>query len=349
MAKSAKSENVPKAMQEKFDRITAITDDFARQHLNDEYAKLIRQATAALCRKRQSPLVSGRDKTWACGITHAIGMANFLFDSSFEPHISAKDLYAWFGVSSSTGQGKSKQVRDILKIHQMDPSWCVPSMMDRNPLAWMISVNGMILDARSAPRAVQEQLAAAGVIPYVPGEADKASAEAPPTARAATTQKAKTKSPERSADALYVLNAIIFEGPVTEEFMEENPQVYRTIEIKGGQTLETLHQIIFKAFDREDEHMYEFQVGGEGPNDPDARRYGLKAAQDPDLAGEVSKTTINDLNLSEEEVLGYWFDFGDDWWHAIEVVEIQEKAGKGKYPKITHRVGASPPQYADFD
>ena len=82
---------------------------------------------------------------------------------------------------------------------------------------------------------------------------------------------------------------------------------------------------------------------GEGPNDPNARRYGLKAAMDSDLAGEVSKTTINDLNLSEGDIFAYWFDFGDDWWHAIEVEEIKEKAGKGKYPKITNRVGASPP------
>ncbi len=69
----AKSETVPKMMQEKFDRITAITDEFAQQHLNTKYAALIHQATAALCRKRLSPLMSGRDKTWACGITNAIG------------------------------------------------------------------------------------------------------------------------------------------------------------------------------------------------------------------------------------------------------------------------------------
>ena len=100
MAKAKKSENVPKAMQEKFDLIVAITDNFAKQHLNIEYAKLIRFATAALCRKKPSPLVKGREKTWACGISHAIGMVNFLFDPSQNPHLSAKELYAWFGVSS---------------------------------------------------------------------------------------------------------------------------------------------------------------------------------------------------------------------------------------------------------
>ncbi|MEA5463330.1 DUF6398 domain-containing protein, partial [Leptothoe sp. PORK10 BA2] len=91
MAKSKKSETAPKAMEAKFNSIVELTDEFARQHLNDEYVQLIRQATAALCRKRPSPLEKGQAKTWACGITHAIGMVNFLFDSSQTPHVSAKD------------------------------------------------------------------------------------------------------------------------------------------------------------------------------------------------------------------------------------------------------------------
>ncbi|RWX51876.1 pRiA4b ORF-3-like protein [Candidatus Electrothrix marina] len=43
------------------------------------------------------------------------------------------------------------------------------------------------------------------------------------------------------------------------------------------------------------------------------------------------------------------FDFGDDWWHQINVVSITEpvSAPKGKYPKIIKRKGDSPPQYPD--
>lgn len=170
MARSQKSENVPKGMQEKFDAIVAITNEFSEKHLNEEYAQMIRYATAALCRKRPSPLASGREKTWACGITHAIGMANFLFDSTQIPHMSSKELYQWFGVSASTGQGKSKLVRDTLKMHQMDPEWCLPSRMDSNPLAWLISVNGLLLDTRTAPREVQEIAYAKGLIPYIPAD-----------------------------------------------------------------------------------------------------------------------------------------------------------------------------------
>ncbi|KST61822.1 DUF6398 domain-containing protein [Mastigocoleus testarum] len=349
MAKTKKSENVPKAMQEKFNGIVAITDDFAKQHLNDEYAQIIRFAAAALCRKRPSPLVKGREKTWACGITHAIGMVNFLFDSSQDPHISAKEIYKWFGVSSSTGQSKSKQVRDILNIRQMDPNWCLPSKLDKNPMAWMISIDGFIIDARSAPREIQEVAYAQGFIPYIPGNGESKDID-----ESETSPEQLNKAVNSSPNALYVLDVFLIDGPVTEEFIAENPVVSRTIEIKGSNTLEDLHKIIFKAFDRTDEHMYEFQVGGRGPQDPNARRYCLKQAfsscgfrEAP--AGDVSSTSIASLGLSMDEAFGYWFDFGDDWWHQIDVTNIADKAKSGKYPRITKRLGVSPPQYADFE
>lgn len=168
MAKPAKSENVPEAMQAKFKEITALTDRFCQEHLNEEYAQLCRYVTAALCRKRPSPLISGKANTWACGIIHALGMVNFLFDSSQNPHMKATEIYQIFGVGHSTGQGKSKQIRDLLKMHQMDPNWCLPSMIDKNPLVWLVSVNGYIIDVRHAPRSLQEEALRNGIIPYLP-------------------------------------------------------------------------------------------------------------------------------------------------------------------------------------
>lgn len=333
---ATQSESVPKAMQEKFTAIVTITDDFCQQQLNDEYAQLIRYATAALCRKRPSPLAKSRDKTWACGITHAVGMVNFLFDPSQDPHISAKNLYQGFGVSSSSGQAKSKLVRDTLGMHQMDPEWCLPSKIDDNPLAWMISVNGMIVDARSAPRELQEFAYDKGLIPHIPDE------------EAAVTESAQPPAVKASPKSLYVFDVYLLDGPVTEAFMSENPVVSRTVELEGSNTLADLHKIIFEAFDREEEHLYEFQLKGRGPHDPDAKRYGLKSGGEA-LAGDVAQTAIASLNLAVDEAFGYWFDFGDDWWHQLDVVDIVEPPPPGKYPKIRNRVGASPPQYADFD
>jgi hypothetical protein len=153
---------------------------------------------------------------------------------------------------------------------------------------------------------------------------------------------------------IYTLEVFIIGGPIVEEFAKKNPVISRTIEIRGDQTLEALHHVIFRAFNREDEHMYEFQVGGKGPHDPKARRYGLGAYMDAVLGeskihGDVKHTTMDSLKLKTNEAFGYWFDFGDDWWHQINVLSIDDKIPKGRYPKVTKRIGKSPPQYPDFD
>ncbi|MBW1939563.1 MAG: hypothetical protein JRI67_12570 [Deltaproteobacteria bacterium] len=194
MTKISKSEKVPKQMKAKFDAIVMFTDTFCNEYLNEEYAQLARQAVAALCRKRPSPLMQGRVKIWACGSIYALGYVNFLFDKSQEPHMSATDLSEGFGVSKSTGSAKSKAVRDALGMVQLDPNWYLPSKIDENPMVWMIGmvqldpnwylpskidenpmvwmimVDGFILDARTMPREVQEIAYRKGLIPYIPKE-----------------------------------------------------------------------------------------------------------------------------------------------------------------------------------
>ena len=170
MTRVSSSEKVPKQMQSTFDAIVALTDAFCEEHLNEEYAQLAREATATLCRKRPSPLVKGHANTWACGIVYALGFVNFLFDKSQEPYMNAGDQCKGFGVGKNTGSSKSKEVRDMLRMRQFDPNWCLPSKIDSNPLAWMITVNGYIVDARCMPRDVQEIAYEKGLIPYIPGE-----------------------------------------------------------------------------------------------------------------------------------------------------------------------------------
>ena len=149
---------------------------------------------------------------------------------------------------------------------------------------------------------------------------------------------------------IYTLEVFIISGPVDQKFVKKNPVMSRTLKIRGDQTLEELHEIIFKAFDRFDEHLYEFQIGGKGPQDPKARRYSLSESNEAiEMAGDVTETAIDALKLKKDEAFGYLFDFGDDWWHQINVLAIEKKTLKGKYPKITNRVGQSPPQYMDVD
>lgn len=96
--------------------------------------------------------------------------------------------------------------------------------------------------------------------------------------------------------------------------------------------------------------MYEFQLGKRPMEGP---RYVLPMAaengDDSASAGLVDETTIQSLGLKKGRCFGYWFDFGDDWWHQICVVSIASDIPPGKYPKVTKKVGKSPPQYMDAE
>jgi hypothetical protein len=162
---------------------------------------------------------------------------------------------------------------------------------------------------------------------------------------------AKTVAGEARAQSprLYTLEVFIIGGPISEKFLKRNREISRTIQIRGDQTLEDLHHAIFDAFDRWDEHMYEFQFG-KGPNDPKGKRYVLPHAFDSserNIASDVAQATMDSLGLKVDQAFGYWFDFGDDWWHQINVAAVEDTVPKGKYPKVTKQVGKSPPQYMD--
>ena len=161
---------VPKAQQEKHSAVRLLTDAFCEAHLTEEYADLARQLTAALCRKRPTPLARGSEAGWAAGIIHALGVVNFLFDRDQTPHLMPKALYESFGVSESTGSAKSRAVREALSMGPFDPDWTLPSRIAGNPVVWMVMVDGLVVDIRDMPREMQEAAYEQGVIPYLPDQ-----------------------------------------------------------------------------------------------------------------------------------------------------------------------------------
>ena len=55
-------EKVPKALAEKFAAITALTDDFCAQHLNDEYRQVIRSASRSVGQEAPLAVAEGEGK-----------------------------------------------------------------------------------------------------------------------------------------------------------------------------------------------------------------------------------------------------------------------------------------------
>lgn len=172
----------------------------------------------------------------------------------------------------------------------------------------------------------------------------------PPPKKAKKTSSSKSAAGKAKTELrgkkFYTLQVFLIGGPMSEEFAGKT--ISRTIQVRGDQTLAVLHRAIFTAFDREEEHLYEFQLG-KGPMDPDGPRYTPRSvvgmsAEDA-VTGHAEDTTLDDLGLKVDRAFGYWFDYGDDWMHQINVVSIDDALARGRYPKITTRVGKSPPQY----
>jgi len=157
---------VPAALRGEVGEILAITDRFCGEHLDAEYAALCRELVAKLARRRPSPLERGALRIWAAGAIYAIGSNNFLFDPGQIPHLTADRLSELLGVPKSTMGGKAKRIRDALGLHaRMDVEFCRHELLEDHPLAWLIEVNGMIVDARWLPAELQAEARRRGLIP----------------------------------------------------------------------------------------------------------------------------------------------------------------------------------------
>ena len=140
-------------------------------------------------------------------------------------------------------------------------------------------------------------------------------------------------------------------------------KLHRVLEISGNASFYNLHERIFEAFDRWDEHAFQFFISRNKMESfhklfQDCKEIVMIDAfmDDHDplsnqdiLLHPASTTTLDELNLNEKDYLYYWFDFGDDWLHRIrieKIFEIEEVPNAGEYfAMVTNYVGKSPKQY----
>jgi hypothetical protein len=130
---------VPRAARTYAEQVVAVTDAACMERLDEEYADLCRRVVGKLARKRPTPLSRGGLRIWGSG------------------------------VKKTTMANKAKLVRDTLKLSHFDTEFARQEMIDRNPLVWMLEVDGIIVDARKLPLALQVRAFELGLIPYVPG------------------------------------------------------------------------------------------------------------------------------------------------------------------------------------
>ena len=164
------------------------------------------------------------------------------------------------------------------------------------------------------------------------------------------TRNSSAEAPREVSDAkeptvcLYVLYVYIYSGPLRGMFVGK--ECGRAIEIRGDQTLHDLHGAIFNAYDRWEDHPYEFQLGRRA-NDPDGPNYrGIMSRRIGGKNVHDAKTAkLDDLDLTLHQTFGYLFDFGDYWFHHVRVEKLETAIPTVTYPRVIRRKGKSPPQH----
>lgn len=117
-------------------------------------------------------------------------------------------------------------------------------------------------------------------------------------------------------------------------------QVWRTIEVRGDQTLDDLHLAIQEAFGWDNDHLYAFFMSGKRWDQ--ATEYADPRAEDGRSADEVR---IDALKLVPRKRFLYLFDYGDELLHDVWLVRVGHVDAAVKYPRIVQVQGGAPPQY----
>jgi len=300
-------------------QIVALTDAFCQAHLNEEYRALCRKLAEKLAAKRPSPLLRGALQTWACGIIRTIGWVNFLDDRSQSPHMKLPVIDRAFGVAESTGQGKAKAIRQLLKIRQFDHRWTLPSRWESTSIIWILTdPNGFMVDIREQPPAMQRAAFRQGLIPYVPAD------------RAATAvQQEVAASPSRR----------VFQFRIT--LRGTKPLVWRRIQVLDD-TLDKLHEHIQTAMGWTNSHLHHFFIQGQRYRDPEL----IQDDDEPSHTLNSTRTLLSAVLPADGSSLSfeYEYDFGDGWMHDVLFEGSPPRQPGLVYPQCLEGEQACPPE-----
>nr|WP_239094277.1 plasmid pRiA4b ORF-3 family protein [Bacillus sp. B15-48] len=113
---------------------------------------------------------------------------------------------------------------------------------------------------------------------------------------------------------------------------------WRILQFSSSHTLLDLHNLIQKAFDFDDDHLYAFYMDG-----IKFSKHFYNAPMDTH-GPYVNEVKIGDLDLYEGQSFLYLFDFGYEWEFNINLLKISGEEDVGA-PKIKEKLGEAPDQY----
>jgi hypothetical protein len=121
------------------------------------------------------------------------------------------------------------------------------------------------------------------------------------------------------------------------------PPVWRRIEVASDLGLEDLHDVVQVVFGWEDYHLHRFTTGPQDdPGTAFACTADLAQGWDDDPAMPTWDVRVDELLAEVGERLHYQYDYGDNWWVAIEVEEVADGRVPPGRATLLEGAGAGP-------
>ena len=120
-------------------------------------------------------------------------------------------------------------------------------------------------------------------------------------------------------------------------------KVWRRIAISATLTLDDLSDAILRAFDFDDDHLYQFSY---------RNRFGVLAHIYHPFMEERPSTAevlVGEIPLRPGASMEYLFDFGDMWRFDVKLERVDPADARVKKPKILEKHGEAPPQYPNLE
>ncbi len=116
-----------------------------------------------------------------------------------------------------------------------------------------------------------------------------------------------------------------------------DPPIWRRLLVAGDTTLGNLHWILQLGMGWTHSHLHLFKIGDGEYSDPAFDLYDA-----PGEFGDEFRTRLDRAVIGEGARFLYEYDFGDSWWHGIEVERILPAAEGERYPKLVDGKRACP-------
>jgi hypothetical protein len=158
--------DVPDGLRPVATEVLAHLDDICQQLLDDDgYRGVCELVVARLAGVPTRPLERGRPRAWATSVVHLVCSANRLIVGARGPHLSADQLASIGGVTASVMRARTRRIRQLLAYEPEDPALWPPARLAHHPTAWIVELQGRLVDARNLPRREQRRLHDRGLIP----------------------------------------------------------------------------------------------------------------------------------------------------------------------------------------